>query len=124
VIYVPVVENPATYIPARPNYVEGFNLGGGTGAFVAIDATTGDILWEHKLPNGMNFGGATVVNDLVFTATNDGTVYALDRTTGAEVWTYKAGGAINGWPAVVGDTILIPVGASDPPALIALRLGG
>ncbi len=122
VIYVPVVENPATYIPSSPNFVSGFALNGGSGTFVAIDAATGGILWEHKLPKGMNFGGATVVNDLVFTSTADGTVYALDRETGAEVWTYQAGGAINGWPAVVGDTILIPVGASEPPALIALRL--
>jgi outer membrane protein assembly factor BamB len=124
VIYVPVVENPATYVPAVPNFVSDFDLGGGEGLLVAIDATTGDILWEHKLDKGMNLGGATVVNDLVFTSTNDGTVYALDRSTGDEVWTFTAGGPINGWPAVVGDTVLIPVGASEPPALIALRLGG
>jgi outer membrane protein assembly factor BamB len=124
VIYVPVVENAATYVPTIPNYVEGFNLGGGEGVVVALDATTGAVLWEHPLPAGMNLGGATVVNDLVFTSTNDGTIYALDRATGAEVWTYKAGGAINGWPAVVGDTILVPVGASEPPALLAFRLGG
>ena len=124
VIYVPVVENPATYIPARPNFVSDFDLSGGTGVFVAINATTGAILWQHLLPTGMALGGATVVNDLVFTSTNDGTVYALNRATGAEVWTYKAAGPINGWPAAVGDTILIPVGASEPPALVALRLGG
>ncbi len=124
VIYVPIVENAATYVPTSPNFVQGFDLGGGAGLFVALDATTGDVLWEHPLPLGMNFGGATVVNDLVFTSTNDGTIYALDRATGAEVWTYKAGGAINGWPAVVGDTILVPVGASDPPALLAFRLRG
>jgi len=124
VIYVPVVENPGTYVPGSPNFVSDFALGGGAGVLVAIDAATGDILWQHRLDTGMNLGGATVVNDLVFTSTNDGTVYALDRATGAEVWTYKAAGPINGWPAAVGDTILIPVGASEPPALIALRLGG
>lgn len=123
VIYVPVVENPATYVPDTPNFVGGFALNGGTGLLVALDATTGEVIWEHGLDTGMNFGGATVVNDLVFTSTGDGTVYALDRATGAEVWRYEAGGAINGWPAVVDDTILVPVGASEPPALVALRLG-
>ncbi|MEX2269277.1 MAG: PQQ-binding-like beta-propeller repeat protein [Acidimicrobiia bacterium] len=123
VIYVPVVENDAIYLPDTPNFVSDFDLGGGEGLLVAIDAATGDILWEHALPNGMNLGGATVVNDIVLTSTNDGTFYALDRQTGDELFTYKAGGPINGWPAVFGDTILVPVGASEPPALVALRLG-
>ena len=51
-----------------------------------------------------------VVNDLVFTATFDGTIYAFNRTDGAQVWTYKAPSAINGWPAVAGDTIVWPAG--------------
>jgi len=126
VIYVPVVDNPATYLPDTPNFVSDFDLGGGEGLLVALDATTGDVVWETHLDvgTGMNLGGATVVNDLVFTSTNDGTVYALDRESGQVLWTFSAGGAINGWPAAVGDTILIPVGASEPPALVALRLGG
>jgi alcohol dehydrogenase (cytochrome c) len=123
VIYVPVVENAATYVPGIPNYVDNFQLGGGAGTFVALDATTGAVLWEHKLPSAMDLGGATVVNDLVFTSTADGVVYALDRATGAEVWRYRAPGGINGWPAVAGNTILVPVGLSEPAAqVVALRL--
>lgn len=122
VIYVPVVENPATYLPGVPNYVEDFALNGGTGVFVALDATTGKVLWQHPLNGGMNLGGATVVNDLVITSTADGTVYALARSTGAEVWRYRAPGGINGWPAVAGSTILVPVGLSNPPQVVALRV--
>jgi len=70
----------------------------------------------------MDLGGATVVNDLVVTSTADGIVVALSRVTGAEVWRYHAPGGINGWPAVSGDTVLVPVGLANPPQLVALRL--
>ena len=47
----------------------------GTGEVVALDINTGKILWDTPLP-AIDFGGATVVNDLVFTATYDGVIYA------------------------------------------------
>ena len=56
-----------------------------TGEVVAIDATTGRVVWDTKVP-GDPLGGATVVNDLVFTALLDGNVVALDRDTGKIVW--------------------------------------
>ena len=40
------------------------------------DARTGKVVWDTKVP-GDPLGGATVVNDLVFTALLDGTVVAL-----------------------------------------------
>ena len=64
-----------------------------------------------------------MVNDLVLTATFDGKTLALDRATGEIVADHQAPGGINGWPAVVGDTVLWPVGMADPePALVAYRL--
>jgi alcohol dehydrogenase (cytochrome c) len=122
-VYVPVVDTPATYIPEIPNFVSDFDFGGGAGRMVALDAETGSVVWDRPFDTGMVFGGATVVNDLVFTSTNDGTFYALDRATGAPVWTYRAPGGINGWPAVTDDTVLVPVGEANPPVLVALRLG-
>ena len=73
----------------------------------------------------MNFGAATVVNDLVFTSTFDGTLYAFNKTTGAQVWTMKgpAGASINGWPSVAKDTIIFPYGGGSNPVLVALKLG-
>jgi outer membrane protein assembly factor BamB len=53
-----------------------------------------------ELP-GDSFGGAPVVNDLVFTSMLDGLIIALDRETGETVWYYQASGAINAWPAIV-----------------------
>jgi outer membrane protein assembly factor BamB len=43
----------------------------------------------------MNVGGATVVNDLVFTATYNGKIYAYNKKTGELVWEYQAPGGIN-----------------------------
>jgi len=93
----------------------------GTSELVAIDAATGRIRWTHKF--GMvAFGGATVVNDLVFTATYDGTVYALERTSGRPVWQYRLPAGVIAWPAVSGDTMIWPAGLGRRPALVALRL--
>jgi outer membrane protein assembly factor BamB len=65
-----------------------------------------------------------VVNDLVFTGLQDGTLLALSTEDGRIVWTYRAEGVVNAWPAVVGDQLLWPLGGAKPPALLALGLPG
>lgn len=59
-------------------------------------------MW-NKTFNSINVGSATVVNDLVLTATFDGTIYGFRITTGEQLFTYKAPAGINGWPEVAGD---------------------
>ena len=44
------------------------NFKTGRGGLTAVDAATGKVAWQHKLPS-MDFGGATVANDVVFTST-------------------------------------------------------
>jgi outer membrane protein assembly factor BamB len=95
---------------------------GSTSLVVALDAATGRIRWQHRLP-APAFGATTVVNDLVFTATYDGVIYALARADGHVVWHFQAPGGINAWPAVAGNTIVWPVGLGRQPVLLALRLG-
>jgi len=119
VVYVAVINAPTVLKPNQPAYF-GSDLGTMPGDVVAIDAANGRILWDATI-DGDPLGGATVVNDLVLTATLTGTILALDRATGAEVWRHTAPGGINGWPAVAGDTIVWPVGLATPPRLIALR---
>ena len=60
----------------------------------------------------MDFGAATVANDVVFTSTYAGTIYAFDTQTGKTLWTTKAPAGINSFPAIDGDTLL--VGAGTP----------
>jgi alcohol dehydrogenase (cytochrome c) len=81
----------------------------GRGGLTAFDAASGKVLWQHSLPS-MNFGAATVANDVVFTSTYAGVIYAFDTQTGKTLWTKKAPAGINSFPAIDGDTLL--VGAS------------
>lgn len=120
VVYVATLNSPTELSPDAPGYT-GSRLGTAPGEVVAIRATDGEVLWATDVP-GDPFGGATVVGDLVFTATYQGSMLALRRDTGEIVWERDAGGGINGWPAVAGDLLVWPVGMADPPALVALGL--
>lgn len=131
-IYAPVLNLPTRFTAtgggaetgseALANASEATNIGSGTSELVALDAATGIILWSHRF-DAENYGGATIVNDLVLTATADGMIYALNRDDGAMVWSHQAPAGINAWPAVVDDTIYWPAGLGENAALVALRLG-
>lgn len=83
-----------------------------TGGILAADVATGQVLWQHQLPQ-MNLGAATVANDVVFTTTYTGTVYAFDTRTGRTLWTDTAARAgSNSFPAVAGDTLFTVAGAT------------
>lgn len=118
IIYVANNDLASYYTPTGR---AGSNLSTGRGGLTAIDVETGQILWR-KLFNSLNVGAATVVNDLVFTATYDGNIYAFNKSTGDRVWKYTASAGINGWPAVAGDTIVWPAGFGNA-TLIAFKLG-
>jgi alcohol dehydrogenase (cytochrome c) len=87
------------------------SLKSGRGGLAAVDATTGKMLWQRKLPS-IDVGAATVANDVVFTSTYAGTLYAFDTKTGKTLWTTKAPAGINSFPAVDGDTLLVGAATS------------
>ena len=111
---------------------------------VAIDAATGEIIWDVEVTAELIgatdlfaaldwaeqpdlFGGMTVVNDLLFTATYFGQILAFDRSNGKLVWGHQASSSVNGWPAVSGDMIVFPIGqpseiAGTGPHLVAFKL--
>jgi glucose dehydrogenase len=120
VAYIPTLNSPTKLEPNKTSYF-GSQLGTGNGEVVAIDAANGRVVWDTVVP-GDPLGGATVVNDLVFTALLDGTIVGLRRDTGSIVWKYKADGGINGWLSATADTLYVPVGQSSPPQILALRL--
>jgi outer membrane protein assembly factor BamB len=119
VIYVPVINESGDFTPTGFTGSED-ESDGATGELVAIDASTGKLVWSKGF-DSMVVGAATIVNDLVFTSTLDGTIYALDKKTGIEVWNYQAPGGINGWPAIAVDFIIFPVGLGPKAQLIALK---
>jgi alcohol dehydrogenase (cytochrome c) len=116
VVYVPVIDMFTDWTPSSL-VISTFNFSIGKGSLWAVDANTGKTLWYKKFDT-LNVGGATVVNDLVFTATYDGTIYAFKSDTGERVWKYKAPAGINGWPAAAGDTIIWPCGVGGSPELL------
>jgi outer membrane protein assembly factor BamB len=101
----------ATHASATGAAGSGLNLKAGRGGLTTVDAATGKVLWTHKLPT-MNFGAATVANDVVFTSDYAGTIYAFDTRTGKTLWTKKAPAGINSFPAIDGDMLI--VGAAAP----------
>ncbi len=119
VIYV-AVDN--MYIDVTPSTYTPGDISKTSGEMVAIQAATGKILWDKKFP-ALDIGAATVINDLVFTATLDGKIYALKRDTGDIVRTLDGAPGINGWAAVSQDTIVMLGGSNGNPAVVAFKLG-
>jgi outer membrane protein assembly factor BamB len=59
----------------------------GLGTVYALDGTDGAVLWEHVLPEGLNWVSATgAPDDGVVTGDLTGNVYRLRASDGAEVW--------------------------------------
>jgi serine/threonine protein kinase/outer membrane protein assembly factor BamB len=77
---------------------------------VALDAITGDTIWEHPVEVQAN-STPSVAADMVYVGTRDGTMLALDRHTGVVVWKYKTEAAIYGSATVVDGVIYF--GSSD-----------
>jgi glucose dehydrogenase len=119
-VFIPVNNLEAAFTPSGM-VPESLDVMKGTGEFAALEISSGKILWQHDL-DSLCLGAATIVNDLVFTSTFNGKVYAYNRRTGEHAWTTQAPGGINGWPAVNGNTVVIPVGVGENPQLVAYRL--
>ncbi len=121
-VFVPVVNHPAQ----MQTQTEIQENGPTSGEIVAVDAATGAVKWDQKLP-GPAFGAVTVVNDLVFATTFEGVVYAFDAATGNLVWQKQLPAGTNTGVAVSGDTVIAPAGVAtgegQTPKLVAYRLG-
>lgn len=118
ILYVPVVDVFTDFTPTSID-TSTLDFTKGKGELVAIDVSTGDIIWS-KVFESANYGAATVVNDLVFTATYDGKIYGFRTTTGEQLFNYSAPAGINGWPAVAGNMIVWPAGVGADASVIAL----
>jgi polyvinyl alcohol dehydrogenase (cytochrome) len=100
------VSNPnSNSIPWTP-------LGGSAttkGAWSALDAATGQILWQRIDPNapsplgGGPSGPVSVANGVVFGCSLDavGHMYAMNAATGAQLWDYPSGGSCLSGAAIV-----------------------
>lgn len=132
VVFVPIFENPTNYEPEGIS--GGIDFSQAVGKFAALDARNGNVLWEVDVQSGV-LGGATVVNDLVFTGSLDGRVRAYNVTDGSLAWSAQATAGLNAPFAISGDYVYVPAGgpllpsdeteevAEPKPQLIAYKLG-
>jgi alcohol dehydrogenase (cytochrome c) len=95
----PVVHNGIMYLMNTANIVQ------------ALDAKTGELIWEHRVPPYALIGAATMRNialyqDKVFIATTDAHLVALDARTGKEVWTTAIADRAKGYAAYSGPIVI------------------
>jgi outer membrane protein assembly factor BamB len=123
-LFVPVVNSPLEVV----TQTERQEPGPLSGELVALDAAKGTVKWKHEFPSAPPFGFTTVVNDLVFATTFDGTVYAFGTKSGQQVWQEKLPTGTNAGVVVEGDMLIAPAGyagtETQTPQLVAFRLGG
>ena len=110
-LFVPWLDLPTKLSATAFDTESAFDFSKGRGGLTTVDPASGKVLWERRLPQ-MNFGAATVANDVVFTSTFDGTIYAFDTESGRTLWRAKARAGINSFPAIDGDTVLVGAAAT------------
>ena len=78
------------------------------GSWAALDAATGEILWQTADPLGsFDIGAVSVANGVVYAGSKDpaGHMYAQTPASRANHWHYAAGGTLNPGPAIVNGTV-------------------
>jgi outer membrane protein assembly factor BamB len=120
-VFVPIVNGSLT-LNSQTEKSEG---GPGNGELVALDLATGKIKWKEKLASPA-FGSTTVVNDLVFTTTYDGSVSAFDASNGTVIWREKLPASTNSGVTISGNTLIAPAGVAaaegQTAQIVAFRL--
>jgi polyvinyl alcohol dehydrogenase (cytochrome) len=76
------------------------------GAWSALDANTGKILWQTADPTGaIDTGSVSVAADVVFAPSYSGNMNALDARTGQILWAFPSGGSVIDGPSIVDGTV-------------------
>jgi outer membrane protein assembly factor BamB len=123
-VFVPVVNSPLEVI----SQTERQEPGPLNGELLALDVATGKVEWKHEFAEAPPFGFTTVVNDLVFATTFDGTVYAYETKSGKLIWQEELPAGTNAGVMVEGDMMVAPAGYAGTeeqiPQIVAYRLGG
>jgi len=101
--YVAVWDGPGLYRKGEDDYEAGQAFTGGrsqstleenpgSGAIRALNAQTGEKVWELALVSKPMNGVLSTASKLVFTGSAEGHFYALDGETGEELWRIQLGG--------------------------------
>jgi outer membrane protein assembly factor BamB len=107
-LFVPVVNNPATIVSGA----EKQEPGPASGEVVALDAATGKVKWTQELASPA-FGATTAANDLVFATSYEGSVSAFEAKSGQVVWREQLPAGTNSGVMLNGDTLIAPAGIAS-----------
>ena len=106
-LYVPVVEQCATYKRMRTEFKESMAYWGGSatpkkdeqwGEVKAIDPRTGNQVWSWRFEHPIVASVLATAGDLIFAGTPTGEFVALNARTGAELWRHQTGNGIHSSP--------------------------
>ncbi|HZU24489.1 MAG TPA: PQQ-binding-like beta-propeller repeat protein [Bryobacteraceae bacterium] len=85
------------------------------GAWSALDAGSGRILWQTAVPDHTQaLGAVSVANGVLYAPSFGGNMYALDAATGAVLWTFPSGGTVVDGPSIVDGTVFWGSGYTQP----------
>jgi PQQ-dependent dehydrogenase (methanol/ethanol family) len=108
----PLVHNGIIYLPNIDNVVQ------------ALDARTGELIWENRVRPGGSHGGTgamrnlAIYQDKVFVATTDAHLAALNARTGETMWDVMIADTAKGYgnssgPVVIGGKVIQGLGGCD-----------
>ncbi|MFZ7137821.1 MAG: PQQ-binding-like beta-propeller repeat protein [archaeon] len=93
-----------TYISGSTSSGTGIQYGDGKvfpGTFethqMALDARTGDVLWDTETDSAMSFSGSYYEGKLLKAGEQDNTFYCFDAETGQILWKYNPGSHLGYW---------------------------
>ena len=122
-LFVPVVNHSMTVVSGS----EISESSGSTGELVALDLATGKQKWNAEL-QAPAYGAPTVVNDIVFQTTSEGTIFAADIKSGGEVWQASLPAGTNVGVMANGEYLIaaagLPMAEGQVPEMVAYKLGG
>ncbi|HEX6358376.1 PQQ-binding-like beta-propeller repeat protein [Actinophytocola sp.] len=75
-------------------------------SFAALDAATGEVVWQIPEPHGgLAQGAVSVANGVLYAGSLAGHMYAIDAATGEVRWESRGEGSSNAGPAIVNGTV-------------------
>jgi polyvinyl alcohol dehydrogenase (cytochrome) len=75
-------------------------------SIAALDAVTGEVVWQIPEPHGgLAQGAVSVANGVLYAGSLDGYMYAIDAASGAVLWETRGEGSSNAGPAIVAGTV-------------------
>lgn len=84
------------------------------GFFLCVDASNGNIIWQHKILFGADgkfiISSPKIYKDYVFFGAYDGNFYCLDKNTGKKVWVYMDADWVGSSPCISAKHGLVYIG--------------